>query len=211
MDTQGQQHPIFRLSQDDLQQLTTLMLIVMAQFDDHTISQLRENQQYVDELARVLAQQLPKAVQTVLMTSQPEWTVEQRRIEDLVDEEILDRMDGEGLSFGRSYTMVNRNGEQVLYLLSEYYDNSVLEAAKEDDFRPPSRERLRLRTYISMGDQHVAMVEGASSSIPKTIEAINNNIDRQKDPDQSTSSPTSSSEPRIEFPTYLKGVLRARR
>ena len=210
MDTQGQQHPIFQMSQKDLQQLTAIMLMVMARFDDHTISQLRENQQFVDEVAQALAQQLPQAVQTV-MTSQPEWTVEERRIEDLVDEEKLNRMDGDGLSFGRSYTRVNRNGEQVLYLLSEYYDKSVLEAAKKDDLQPPSRERVRLSTYISVENQHVAMVEGGSSSTPKTLEVINNNIDRQKDPDQSTPSPTSSSEPRIEFPTYLKGINRARR
>ena len=175
MDTQGQQHPMFQLPQEELQQIIALVLRVVAQLDDRALSQLRENQQFVDELAQAVAEAMTeekdKAAQPFI-PPEPEWTVEERGIEDLIDEEELERMDENGLSFGRSYTRVNRNGEQVLYLLSEYYDESVLEAAKEDDLQPPPRERMSVSTLIGVGNQHVAMVEGGSSITPKTLVVI---------------------------------------
>ena len=213
MDTQGQQHPMFQLPQEELQQIIALVLRVVVQLDDHALSQLRENQKFVDEVAQAVAvamtEEKDKAAQPFI-PPEPEWTVEERRIEDLVPEEELDQMDEDGLSFGRSYTRVNRNGEQVLYLLSEYYDESVLEAAKEDDIQPPARERVSVSMYISVVNQHVAMVEGGSSITPKTWEVIKGNIDRQEDPDQLTPSLTTSSQPRISWSTYLKGVGNAR-
>ena len=211
MDTQAQPPPPFQIPmpQEELQQLIALVVGVVAHLDDRALSQLRENRQFVDEVAQVMAQQMREATQPFI-PPEPEWTVEERRIEDLIDDEELERMDENGLSFGRSYTRVNRNGEQVLYLLSEYYDESVLEAAKEDDLQPPPRERVSVSTLIGVGNQHVAMVEGESSITPKTLEVIKGNLERQKDPYQFTPSLTTSSQPRISLSTYLKGVGNAR-
>ena len=88
MDTQGQQHPIFQLPQEDLQQIIALVLRVVVQLDDRALSQLRENQQFVDELAQAVAEAMTeekdKAAQPFI-PPEPEWTVEEKRIEDLID------------------------------------------------------------------------------------------------------------------------------
>ena len=131
------------MPQEELQPLIALVLRVMVQLDDRTLSQLRENQQFIDEVAQAVAQQVHQTAQSFI-PPQPEWTVEERRIEDLMDKEEMGRLIYDGLSFGSSYTRVNRNGAQVLYLLSEYYTESVLEAAKEDEPPPPSQQRREL-------------------------------------------------------------------
>ena len=213
MDTQGQQHPMFQLPQEELQQIIALVLRVVAQLDDHTLSQLRENQQFVDELAQAVAEAMTeekdKAAQPFI-PPEPEWTVEEKRIEDLVDEEEMERMIDDDLSFGSSYTRVSRNGAQVLHLLSECYTESVLEAAKADDIHPPPSKGVSVSTSICLGDQYVALVHGWGSVTPKTLEVIRSNFERKKDTDQSTPSLTRSFEPRIEWRTFIRGFNRAR-
>lgn len=209
IEEQNQQQPTISLSQESLQQLIALAVRVVAQLDDRILNQLRENNEFSEEIAQAIVLQMQQITQSVI-AQEPEWTVEERRIEDLVHEEELDRMHENGLSFGRSYSSVHRNGEQVLYLLSEHYDESVLEAAKEDDLQPPKERAFNVSTLINVGNQHVAMVEGGASITPKTLEVIQGNIERQKDPDLLSPSLTASSQPRISWPTYLRGVGKAR-
>ena len=211
MDEQNQQQQPFQIptSQEDLQQFIALVVNVVAQLDDHTLSQLRESQQSVDEVAQALTRQMHQATQPFI-PPQPEWTIEATTIEDLMHEDDLEHDIEVGVIFSSSYTRVNRNGEQVLYLSSEYYDESVLEAAKEDDLQPRPSGRASVSTAIRLGDQHLALVHGGSDITPKTLETIEGSIERQKDPDQLTPSLTASSEPRISWPTYMKGVSNAR-
>ncbi len=215
MDTQGQQQPVqITMSQGEFQRIVALVMRFVARQDDHILSQLLEDRQFIDELAEAVAEAMAEAKDQAarpFIPPEPEWTVEERIIEDLVDEEDMERMTDDGLSFGNSYTRVNRNGAQVLHLLSEYYTESVLEAAKEDDLHPPSSRGLSVSTNICWGDQYAALVHGWESVTPNTLEVIRRNIERQEDADQSTPSLTSSSEPRIDLSTYLKGVLRARK
>ena len=210
MDTQSQQQPTFlQMPQEELQPLIALVLRVMVQLDDRTLSQLRENQQFIDEVAQAVAQQVHQTAQSFI-PPQPEWTVEERRIEDLVDEEDMERMIDDGDSFGSSYTRVNRNGAQVLHMLSEYYTESVLEAAKEDALHPPSNRGVSVSTVVYVGNQYAALVHGGGNVTPNTLEAIKRNFGRQKEPYQFTPSLTNSSQPRIVYPTYVKGASRAR-
>lgn len=210
MDTQSQQQPtLLQMPQEELQPLIALVLRVMVQLDDRTLSQLRENQQSIDEVAQAVAQAVHQTAQSFI-PPQPEWTVEERRIEDLVDEEDMERMIDNGDSFGNSYTRVNRNGDQVLHMLSEHYDESVLEAAKEDDLHPPSNRGVSISTVIYVGNQYAALVHGGGNVTPKTLEVMRSNFERQKEPYRFTPSLTNSSQPRIGYPTYIKGASRAR-
>lgn len=209
MDTQGQQHPAVQIPPEELQQIIAQAVRVVAQFDHHTLSQLRVNQQLVDEVAQAVIQEILRATQP-LIPPEPEWTVEEMRIEDLMHEEDLEHEIEFGYIFGPSYTRINRYGGQVLYMLSEYYDDSVLKAAKEDDIHPAPRESATVHSVMLLGDLRVASVHTGSNPPDKTLEVIRRKLERKKDPYQFTPTLTASSQPRIEIPTYRRGERRAR-
>lgn len=217
MDIQGQQHPMYQLSQEELQQLVALVLRVVVRLDDHTLSQLLENRQFTDELAQEVAQEVAEEMAEekgqaarLFIAPKPEWTVEEKKIEELIDEEQMGNMIYDGLSFGNSYTRIMRNGAQVLYMLSEFYDENVLEVVKEEDLQPLPNKGGSWSTGVHLGDQYAAWVHGLHSVTSKTLKTIKGNFERLKGMDQITPTLTASSQPRIEVHTYRKGERRAR-
>lgn len=189
------------------------MVKVVADLDDFTLSQLRVNQHLIDAMAQAVAQAVAQQLHQEAQpyTPPPQWTAEERKIDDLIHDEDMERMLDQGHSFGSSYTIVERNGEEVLHLLSEYYTDSVLEAAKEDDLHPLPSEGLSVSTIIYFGDQYAAKVPWVPNNTFNTLEAINRNFDVQENTYKNVTSLTNSSQPRISWPIYEKGVREARK
>ena len=161
-------------------------------FED--LTQWEEIEQLIDDLAHALAQELRQRMQTSVPTP-PRWTVEENKIDDLIDEEDMEREIDDGKSFGCWYTSAKRNEEEVLHLLSEYYTDSVLEAAKKDDLHPLPSEGYGVSTIIYSDDQYVAQVHGGMDRPSNTLKVIRSNIEEQEKPYQFRSSLLNSSEP----------------
>ena len=96
---------------------------------------MKNNGQYFDEVVQWITPQLHQELQTQFVTS-PVWTVEEKGIDDIFDENDIEFLfsaetNNEELRTDGLYTCVMRDGEIVLHLFSQYYDSSVLEAAKK--------------------------------------------------------------------------------
>lgn len=112
---------------------------------------------------------------------------------------------------GARYTVVMRGGKAVLHLLSDYYTDAVLEAARGEDIEPLGTRGHTTSIPLFLGDLYVGEVNYPPNGNQKTVEAIERNVKNYTAGSDSGSSLTLSTQPVIPQEIADKGVEKARR
>ena len=125
--------------------------------------------------------------------------------------EAADQGDDAPIRFGDRYTVIRRNGMQVLHLLSDYYTDAVLEAAQDEDIKPIGTRGHTTSIELFLGDLYVGEVNYPPNGNQRTVEAIECNVNNYTAGSDSGPSLTLSTQPVIPQEIADKGVAKAKR
>lgn len=119
---------------------------------------------------------------------------------------------GEFQEYGEWYTKVQRNGKAVLYVMTDYYIDAVLEAARAEEIEPPPDGLIPQVAIIVMnGNLHIGLVPMRMNASNVTAKIIINHVKSRTEPAADEPSLTLSTMPVIEPEIANEGVDNAKR